>query len=222
MDNQKLVFVLGGVAAVLAAVVVVLLLTGGEPGRADVDNADRDRAGLELTVTDLEQLEPDQALRCFVGGQFVGTATLADCARRNGVDPNGGLDVGLDSSGELTAIPFAPPPELPPLDELMIDTLPVETTPTPTPTPAPIQPASGSRCLRFVGGDWRDVGASSLNDCVQRLYAGRCEQLGGAAYGRWGETTLRLVPGRVEQSGDNSSFRSLTEQRRDCSIPEVR
>lgn len=218
MDNQKLVFVLGGVAALLAAVVIALLLTGGEADRAEADDAERDRAGLELTVTDLEQLEPDQALRCFVGGQFVGTATLADCARRNGVDPNGGLDVGLDSSGELTAIPFAPPPELPALDDPLIEPAPIEVSPT----PAPVQPASGPRCLRFVGGDWRDVGASSLNDCVQSLYAGRCEQLGGASYGRWGETTLRLVPGRVEQSGDNSSFRSLTEQRRDCSIPEVR
>ena len=219
MSNQKLVFVLGGLAAVLAVVIAVLLLSGGDRDRPDFEDPDRDRAGLELTVTDLEALEPDQALRCFVGGQFVGTATLADCARRNGVDPNGGLDVGLDASGELTAVPFTAPPELPPLDEALVEPQPIEAPATAAPVR---QPASGPRCLRHVGGAWRDVGAASLNDCVQTLYAGRCEQLGGASNGRWGETTLSLVPGRVEQSGDNSNFRSLTEQRRDCSIPEVR
>ena len=45
---------------------------------------------------------------------------------------------------------------------------------------------------------------------------------GEARYGRWGDMTLRLVPGRVEQSSDNTNFRTLTEQdRRTCTFPEL-
>jgi hypothetical protein len=59
----------------------------------------------------------------------------------------------------------------------------------------------------------------SLNACVQALYAGTCVRPGDAQYGRWGDTTLRLVPRRVEQSGDNSRFRTLAEQDRNCQFP---
>ena len=42
---------------------------------------------------------------------------------------------------------------------------------------------------------------------------------GGATYGRWGEETLRLVPGRVEISSDNRSFHTAFDQGPNCSIP---
>ena len=115
MENQRLVLILGGAAAVLAAVLVAVLLAGG-PGKGETEPeaTPTERAGLQLDVTDSESLSPDQQLRCFVGGRFVGMATLSDCAQRNGVASQA-LDVGLDSSGELTAVPFTPPPEVPPL-----------------------------------------------------------------------------------------------------------
>lgn len=59
----------------------------------------------------------------------------------------------------------------------------------------------------------------SLNACVQALYAGTCVGPGDAQYGRWGDMTLRLVPRRVEQSGDNARFRTLAEQDRNCQFP---
>lgn len=221
MENQRLVLILGGAAAVLAAVLVAVLLAGG-PGKGETEPeaTPTERAGLQLDVTDPESLSPDQQLRCFVGGRFVGMATLSDCAQRNGVASQA-LDVGLDSSGELTAVPFTPPPEVPPLVDdpqpVPVDVRPVD------PRPAPqVQQASGQRCMRHAGGEWREVGIMSLGACVQSLYAGRCEQLGGASYGRWGDSTLRLVPGRVEQSTDNTNFRTLASQGRDCSIGDVR
>ena len=44
---------------------------------------------------------------------------------------------------------------------------------------------------------------------------------GEARYGRWGDTTLRLVPRRVEQSTDNNRFRTLAQQDRNCQFPEL-
>ncbi len=62
----------------------------------------------------------------------------------------------------------------------------------------------------------------TLNACVQALYSGTCVRPGDAQYGRWGETTLRLVPRRVEQSPDNSRFTTLAEQDRSCQFPGLR
>jgi len=223
MENQRLVLIIGGVAAILVAVLAAMLLSGGSDDRKTRSEEDPvQRAGLQLNVSDPETLSPDQQLRCFVGGQFVGMATLSQCAERNGISSQA-LDVGLDSSGELTAIPFTPPPELPPLvDEPTAEPVPVEARPVDARPTGPVQTVSGQRCMRFAGGEWREVGNMPLGSCVQSLYAGRCEQLGGASYGRWGDTTLRLVPGRVEQSSDNTNFRTIAPQARDCSIGDVR
>ncbi|HEY9216806.1 MAG TPA: hypothetical protein VIO94_02065, partial [Phenylobacterium sp.] len=69
---------------------------------------------------------------------------------------------------------------------------------------------------------WRKLPAEMpLGACVQTLFAGRCERAGSAAYGRWGQQTLRLVPGRVEISADNRSFRILADQGAGCSIGAV-
>ena len=75
-------------------------------------------------------------------------------------------------------------------------------------------------CWRYAGGEWRRLpGDITLNACAQQLFGGRCEKTGGATYGRWGEETLRLVPGRVEISADNRSFKTLVEQGANCSFP---
>src|SRR5690606_21528925 len=143
----------------------------------------------------------------------VGLATLADCARRNGVATSA-LDVGLDSTGALAAAPtasFAPPPEAP--AAVVVD-VPSAGQPSPADAPRPA-PTSGTACLRHTGSEWRQVsGNMGLGACVQALYAGTCVRPGDALYGRWGDTTLRLVPRRVEQSSDNSRFRTLAQQDR--------
>jgi hypothetical protein len=59
----------------------------------------------------------------------------------------------------------------------------------------------------------------TLSACVQTLFAGRCERPGDASYGRWGQETIRLVPGKVEISGDNRTFHTLVEQGPGCSLP---
>ncbi len=77
-------------------------------------------------------------------------------------------------------------------------------------------------CWRYADGGWRKLpNDQTLNGCVQTLFAGRCERPGGATYGRWMQQTLRLVPGKVEVSGDNRSFRPLAEQASNCSIQPV-
>lgn len=221
-NDNRIILALGAVLAVVAAVVIALIF--GARGGGDTPQTPEERAGLQLDVTEAPDLEPTRELRCFVDGQFVGMATLVDCARRNGVATEG-LDVGLDETGALAAAPtaaFAPPPAEP--LPALIEAAPVnppEATPA-APTPAPAQ-AGGQQCLRHVGGEWRQLsGAMGLNACVQALFSGTCVRPGDAMYGRWGDLTLRLVPRRVEQSQDNSRFRTLAEQDRNCQFPGLR
>jgi hypothetical protein len=61
----------------------------------------------------------------------------------------------------------------------------------------------------------------SLDACVQSLFAGQCVRPGAAAYGRWGDRTLRLVLGRVEISATGSAFRLLARQEGGCEIPTL-
>jgi hypothetical protein len=135
------------------------------------------------------------------------------------------VDVGIDETGALAAAPtaaFAPPPELPSVELAQAEPAPhMEPKPTTPSAPASSAPATaGAQCLRHTGSDWRVLSSGmSLNACVQALYAGTCVRPGDAQYGRWGETTLRLVPRRVEQSSDNTRFRTLAEQDRNCQFP---
>jgi hypothetical protein len=77
-------------------------------------------------------------------------------------------------------------------------------------------------CWSFRDNRWRRMPSeTTLNGCVQALFAGRCESPGGATYGRWGLQTLRLVPGRIEVSLDDRSFRTLVEQGPGCGTPPV-
>lgn len=218
-NDRRVIIAVGAGLAILAAVVLALVFSGGRQGPAEPPPAAQ--GGLTVDVADAPSLEPTRELRCFVEGQFVGMATLTDCARRNGLATEA-LDVGIDATGALAAAPtaaFAPVPALPPVE---LTDKPAAATPvtTPaTPSAAPVQ-AGGTACLRHTGSEWRALSSSmSLNQCVQALYAGTCVRPGEAQYGRWGDLTLRLVPRRVEQSGDNARFRTLAEQDRNCQFP---
>ncbi len=219
-QDNRILIAIGAGLAVVAAVVIALILSGGRERNPAPPPAAQ--GGLTVDVADAPELNTTRELRCFVDGQYVGMASLSDCARRNGVATDA-LDVGIDETGALAAAPtaaFAPPPSAPP----------VELTETEKPSldePQPVepsaQPASGAACLRHTGSDWRSLSSNtSLNACVQTLYAGTCVRPGEALYGRWGDMTLRLVPRRVEQSPDNSRFRTLAEQDRSCQFPGLR
>lgn len=219
-DNRVIIAVGAGLVIVVAVVLALIFTSGGDK---TPEAPPASKGGLTVDLADAPSLEPTRELKCFVDGQFVGLATLADCARRNGLATDA-LDVGLDETGALAAAPtaaFAPPPQLPPVQtvETPQATPSVESI-SPKPTVAPA--AAGSPCLRYTGSDWRVLSnGMSRAACVQALYAGTCVRPGEAQYGRWGETTLRLVPRRVEQSGDNTRFRTLAEQDRNCQFPEL-
>ncbi len=179
---------------------------------------------VEMTHTD-PGFDAAKPLRCFVNGAFVGTTTLADCAKRNGL-PTGSLGVGLDPTGAIAAmapgdygllrLPDAPAPPSMAITPDASGTTATATTPLPA-------TAGGRACWRY-GTDWRRISDSlTLDECVQALFAGRCEPKGAASYGRWGTDTLRLVTGKVEQSSDNKSFHTLVKQSSSgvCAIPHL-
>jgi hypothetical protein len=219
--DNRIILAGGAVAAVVAAVVLALVFGGGNR-REPTEPPPAAMGGLNIDLAEAPTLEPTRQLRCFVNGQFVGLATLADCAQRNGLASDA-LDVGLDETGALAAAPtgaFAPPPELPaakPVEPSAVEVVAAEQAPAAV-VPAP---ASGSPCLRYTGSEWRTVAsATTQSACVRALYDGYCVQRpGDAQYGRWGDVTLRLVPRRVEQSNDNNRFRVLVEQDRSCHFP---
>lgn len=225
-QDNRLIIALGVALAVVAAVIAAMLLTGKKDPNPEPPPASK--GGLQLDVADAPTLNPEQELRCFVNGQYVGMATLADCAQRNGVATNA-LDVGVDQSGNLTAAEvaaFNPPPSLEGVSE--IDPSEFQEPGIQAPAPQPSQPTQPSRpsaptapCLAYVGDSWRELGGMAMGTCVQQLFSGSCLRPGEARYGRWGNTTLRLVPRRVEQSPNNQDFRTLVEQNRDCTIPAV-
>lgn len=220
-QDNRLLIAIGAGLAIVAAVVLALVFSSGRGGDSGPPPAAQ--GGLTVDVADAPELSTTRELRCFVNGQFIGMATLSDCARRNGLATDA-LDVGIDETGALAAAPtasLAPPPSLPPVELTEVEKPVVSDEPTqPQPT---TQASSGSACLRHTGSDWRSLSSNmSLNACVQALYAGTCVRPGEALYGRWGETTLRLVPRRVEQSPDNNRFRTLVEQDRGCQFPGLR
>jgi len=219
-QDNRLLIAIGAGLAVVAAVVIALIFSGGRDRSPEPPPAAQ--GGLTVDVADAPELNTTRELRCFVDGQFVGMATLTDCARRNGLATDA-LDVGIDETGALAAAPtaaFAPPPSAPPV-ELTEAEQPSLTDPQPVEPSA--QPVSGAACLRHTGSDWRSLSSNmSLNACVQALYAGTCVRPGEALYGRWGDVTLRLVPRRVELSSDNTRFRTLAEQDRSCHFPRLR
>ena len=219
LEDRRVLMAGGAGAALLAGVLIAVFLTAHthEPAAENATSPG------ELQVQQVEQpkLDPDRQLRCFVGGQSIGTATLAECAKKNGVAAQA-LDVGLDQNGALAAGGST----LKPLPQVDAPAQGVIAQPPPPPVTV-LQPASTpgapiGECLRYGAEGWRPTGGGlSLSACVQALFAGRCERPGDALYGRWGGQSLRLVPGRVEMSPDNKDFHSLVEQGRDCSIPPL-
>lgn len=218
-QDNRLLIAIGAGLAVIAAVVIALVVSGGRDRNPPPPPAAQ--GGLTVDVADAPELNTTRELRCFVNGQYIGMATLTDCARRNGLATDA-LDVGIDETGALAAAPtaaFAPPPSAPPIELTEAELPPLAAQPN-QPTQPPAQAVSGSACLRHTGSDWRSLSSTmTLNACVQALYSGTCVRPGEALYGRWGDTTLRLVPRRVEQSADNNRFRTLVEQDRSCRFP---
>ncbi|MBU1346677.1 MAG: hypothetical protein KKA16_06965 [Alphaproteobacteria bacterium] len=220
-NDNRVILAIGAGLAILAAIVLALVFGGDREPRTKAEPAEGP-GGLQVDLADAPSLEPTRQLRCFVNGQFIGMATLSDCAQRNGLATDA-LDVGLDATGNLAAAPtaaFAPPPELPDTMDVL-PTAPDPAAQQPQPQPR-VERASGAPCLRFSGSEWRQIsGDMSLNQCVQALYAGTCVRPGDAQYGRHGGLTLRLVPRRVEQSTDNTRFRILADQDRSCQFPSL-
>ena len=210
----------GAALALIAGLGIALTLMHG--AKSPTEDPPASRAGLvvETGRADDTKLDANRPLRCFVGGQFVGETTLAECAKKNGV-ATGSLDVGVDETGALAAAdqagtvltPLPPPAETPTISA------PAATTTAQVPAAASTPLAV---CWRYAGGEWRKLpGEITINACAQQLSGGKCEKAGGATYGRWGDETLRLVPGKVESSSDNRTFHSIIELGPNCSIPSV-
>jgi len=212
-DRRIALGLAGAAVALLAGLAVAWSLVSSHRGETTAPPP-ASRAGLVIDSTGSGEghLDPAKPLRCFVAGQFVGDMALAECAKRNGVSTDA-LDVGVDPTGALAATDQsgAMVTPLPPV-ESKSDEAAAEPAPPPTPTP---QLASGpaGACWRYAEGQWRKLpNEIALGACAQVLFAGRCEHAGEAAYGRWAQQTLRLVPGRIEISADNRSFRPLMDQ----------
>jgi hypothetical protein len=175
------------------------------------------KGGLVVEEGREESLDPARPLRCFVGGQLIGTMTLPECAKKNGVATKA-LDLGVDATGALAAASDSGP-VVQPLTVAQAQAVPTQAPPASPPTVAPIASGAGAPtapCWRR-DSDWRRLPTDiTLNACVQALFAGRCEKAGDAVYGRWGEETLRLLPRRVEISADNRTFRPLVDQGPNC------
>ena len=212
----------GGVALALFAGIAVAVIWGAGKDQPEIAPP-ASQGGLVIEVgQDDVKLDPTRKLPCYVGGASVGLATHAECAARNGVS-SGQLDVGITKEGELAfgdvgAVLTPLPP-----DEAALPPAPAPApivTPTQTPVEAPGPDPRGptATCWRYADRVWVRVGDMPLNACVSNLFDGRCERPGSATYGRWGEQTLRLVPGRVEQSPDNRNFRTLAEQGANCTL----
>jgi hypothetical protein len=225
LKDRRIILAGGGALALLAGLgIAVALMTGHDKKPDEAPPASRAGLIVETGRDDDSKLDPARPLRCFVGGTFVGEITLAECAKKNGV-ATGALDVGVDETGALAAADQAGT-VLTPLPPTPTVSAPAATAPS-NPS-APTTPASASAnaplgaCWRYAGNEWRRLpGEITLNACAQQLFNGRCERTGGATYGRWGEETLRLVPGRIEISSDNRSFHTAFDQGPNCSVPNA-
>lgn len=222
-DRRTLLAIGGGAAALVAGLLIANLMVGkGRDEKTPPPPASQGGLVVEAGARDDGKLDPAKPLRCFVAGQYAGEMTLADCAKQNGV-ATGALDVGIDEAGNLAAADQAGTmlTPLPPTPEPVTAGVAPPGSVVPAPT-APPPSAPAGNCWRYADGGWRKLpNELTLHACVQTLFAGRCERPGGATYGRWMSQTLRLVPGKVEVSGDNRSFRLLAEQSSNCSISPI-
>jgi len=222
-DKRWLWLMVGAVAAVAIGIAVALGLSSGHKDDKPMNDQP---TGLTFNVADPKPtFDPKKPLRCYVNGAYVGDLTLADCAKKNGVAAQA-LDVGQDDAGNMTAAPtgsLTPVPGAPasaPVSDAQPQTNGGEIVPKTEPAPASTPVAA---CLRYNSNSWNRLADNiTLGQCAVLLYDGRCVAPGQASYGRWGGKTLRLVPHRVEQSDDNTTFRPLVDQGQGCSVPQVR
>jgi hypothetical protein len=222
--DRRVVLAIGGGLAVLLGVGIAVGIMMRDHGSNAPPPASRGGLVVETGDSDEQQLDPARPLRCFVGGQFVGMATLSDCAKKNGVATRA-LDVGVDATGALAAASDTGP-VIQPLTPAQATVAPLQ---PPPPAPADAGPVSQTSAAGAVTAicwrhdtDWRKLPAEiSLNTCVQALFAGKCEKPGEAVYGRWGDETIRLVPRHVEISADNRTFRPLADQNGACVIAPI-
>jgi hypothetical protein len=222
LKDRRVILGVGAAVALIAGLAIAVAMAMRQDDSDGAPPASQGGLMVQTGREDFVKLDPARALRCFVNGRLIGEMPVSDCARRNGV-ATGALDVGVDSSGALAAAktptPEVAPPPPPPVND--------QAGPT-TSQAAPVlgddaAPTAGEKtCWGYGGGAWqRAPGDMSLNACVQSLFAGQCVRPGGAAYGRWGERTLRLVLGRVEISGDDGGFRVLARQQGACAISSL-
>lgn len=222
LKDRRVVLGLGALLAIILGALIALGIANGNKGPDEPPPASQGGLVVENGRDDDTKLDAARPIRCFVEGQFVGEITLAECAKRNGV-ATGALDVGVDETGALAAsgttgaivAPLPPSDATPPV----VAQAPPQTSGPSTPAPTPV--ADGNACWRYADATWTKLEGMSLNACVQRLYQGQCERAGRATYGRWGQQTLRLVPGKVEISDDNRRFRTLARQDKSCNIEPV-
>ena len=217
--DRRVILAGGAGLALVAGLAIAALMISRRHDGAEAPPASQGGLMIQTGRDDDIKLDSKRPLRCFVGGQFVGELPVSLCAKRNGV-ATGALDVGLDPSGALAASSgtSADITPLPPQPVTPLNVPPVATPSSPSAIPAPgvVQ----ATCWRYAAGAWQRMAHDMpLNACVQSLYAGQCQRPGGAAYGRWGDRTLRLAPGRIEVSADNRNFHTLVEQGPGCSIP---
>ena len=215
LRDPRVILGAGGGLALIAGIAIAFVIIKGD--KTPPQQPPAATGGLVVQTGNTlasARLNPTAPLRCFVNGQFVGELPLAQCAQRNGV-ATGALDVGPDKSGVMTAsngvMPNVTPSQQQPV---MLSPGQIGVMPTPPASqPVSSEPvAGGAECWRYTDGGWRKLPtAVPLAACVQALYAGRCEPANDAAYGRWGDETLRLTAGRVEASPDNRNFHTLVD-----------
>src|SRR5690349_8155448 len=101
--KDRRLIIAGGAALALLAGLGIAVMLQGRSGPTPKAMDETQREGLQVQMGAPTAGAPGEgALRCFVGGQFVGMTTLDDCAKRNGVATDA-LDVGLDPSGAVAA-----------------------------------------------------------------------------------------------------------------------
>ena len=76
-QDNRVIIAVGAGLVIIAAVVLALIFTSG--GDKTPQTPPAAKGGLTVDLADAPSLEPTRELRCFVNGQFVGMATLADC-----------------------------------------------------------------------------------------------------------------------------------------------